>query len=183
MKILSLIFGILGVVLYLLCFQLKHAKSIIACRVLSSLFYVLQYLLLFAFVGAAMDAAALVTSYIAYRRDTAFVKRHKIPILILTNAAIVTVGILLYTSPISLLAVAGVLFESASNWMKKEKTIRLVSLPAVPCWLIYNLAAGAYGAAIGSFLALLSLISAMIRYSAAEKAEKQKAAPPTTTEV
>ena len=74
MKLLSLLFGLLAVALYLLCFWLKTAKSIVACRVLSSLFYVLQYLLLSAFVGAAMDAAALVCSYIAYRRDTPFVK-------------------------------------------------------------------------------------------------------------
>lgn len=172
MKLLSLLFGLLAVALYLLCFWLKTAKSIVACRVLSSLFYVLQYLLLSAFVGAAMDAAALFCSYIAYRRDTGFVKRHKIPILIVSYATIVTVGLLLYTGPISLLAIVGVLFESTSNWMRREKVIRLVSLPAVPCWLIYNIAAGAYGAAIGSALALISVIGALIRYSRLERAER-----------
>ena len=173
MKLLSLLFGLLAVALYLLCFWLKTAKSIVACRVLSSLFYVLQYLLLSAFVGAAMDAAALACSYIAYRRDTGFVKRYKIPILIVSYATIVTVGLLLYTGPISLLAIGGVLFESTSNWMRREKVIRLVSLPAVPCWLIYNIAAGAYGAAIGSALALFSVIGALIRYSRLERAERE----------
>ena len=164
MKVISFLVGLVAVGLYLLCFQLKSAKQIVACRVLSSLFYVLQYCLLLAFVGAAMDAAALVTSFIAYKKDTPFVTRYRIPILVLIHLGIVAVGLWLYVNPISLLAMAGVLFESASNWMKKEKTIRLVSLFGVPCWLVYNVAVGAYGAAVGSLLALISVITALIRY-------------------
>ena len=60
MEIASLIAGLGAVALYLLCFQLKEAKKLLACRFLSSILYVVQYLLLFAFVGAAMDASAAV---------------------------------------------------------------------------------------------------------------------------
>ena len=168
MKTVSFFVGLGAVALYLLCFQLKSAKKIIACRLLSSALYVLQYLLLFAFIGAAMDAAALVTSSFAYRKDSKFVIKYKIPILILTNIGIITVGILLYQNIYSLLPIAGVLFESASGWMKKEKTIRIVSLFGVPCWLIYNIICGAYAAAFGSLLALVSIISALIRYHVLE---------------
>ena len=171
MKIAALILGLVAVALYLLCFQLKSAKSIIACRFLSSVFYVLQYFLLGAFVGAAMDAAAAITAAISYRKDTPFVKKHKIPILIASNAVIITVGILLYDSVFSLLAIAGVLLESASNWMKNEKLLRIVSLFAVPCWLIYNVVYEAYGSALGSILALISVITALVRYSKTEKPE------------
>ena len=173
MEIVALISGLIAVALYLLCFQLKTAKSIIACRFLSSLFYVLQYFLLGAFVGAAMDASAAVTSAISYKKDTPLVKKFKIPILVITNVGIITVGLLLYDSVFSLLAIAGVLLESASNWMKNEKLIRIVSLFAVPCWLVYNLVYKAYGSVIGSVLALISIIAALIRYK--EKKEKPTA--------
>ena len=172
MKIASLIVGFLAVALYLLCFQLKSAKSIIACRLMSSALYVLQYVLLFAFIGAAMDAASLVTSSFAYRRDTKFVKKYKIPIIILTNLGIIIIGILLYENLFSLLPIAGVLFESASGWMKYEKAIRIVSLFGVPCWLVYNVVSGAYAAAFGSTLALVSIISALIRYHILDKSKK-----------
>ena len=171
MNIPSLSAGIGGVALYLLCFQLKSAKKILACRLLSSVLYVTQYLLLFAFVGAAMDAAAFVTACFAYKRDSDFVKKYKIPIIVITNVGIITVGILLYQDLFSLLAVAGVLFESASGWMKNEKLIRIVSIFAVPCWFVYNVVSGAYGSAVGSVLAFISIISALIRYSKKEKAE------------
>ncbi len=172
MKTASLISGLLAVALYLSCFQLKSAKQIIACKFFSSVFYVLQYLFLGAFVGAAMDASAAVTSALGYEKDTPFISKYKIPILILTNAAIVTIGILLYENLYSLLAIAGVLFESAATWMKKEKMIRIVSLLAVPCWLTYNIVYEAYGSALGSVFAFISIITALIRYS---KEEKQKA--------
>ena len=176
MNIPSLIAGIGGVALYLLCFQLKSAKKILACRLLSSVLYVTQYLLLFAFVGAAMDAAACVTNAFAYKKDTDFVKKYKIPILAITNIGIIVIGIMLYENIFSLLAVAGVLCESISGWMRNEKLIRIVSLFGAPCWLVYNVVSGAYGSAVGSVLALISIISALIRYSRKEKAEKNEIA-------
>lgn len=170
-KTASLIAGLGAVALYLLCFQLKSARKIIFCKLLSSVLYVTQYVLLFAFVGAAMDAASLVTSTFAYKKDTDFVRKYKIPILILTNAGIITVGLLLYENIFSLLPIAGVIFESAACWMKTEKRIRIVSLFAIPFWLVYNVIAGAYGSAIGSFLAAVSVITALVRYSKKNKKE------------
>lgn len=165
MNIPALISGLGGVALYLLCFQLKDGKKIIACKLVSSILYVIQYFLLGAFVGAAMDASAFFGSYFAYKKDTPIIKRYKIPIIILTVAVIATAGIILYENPISLLAVAGVLFETWASWMKREKMIRIVSLFAVPCWLVYNFVSGAYGSGVGSILALISIIVALIRYS------------------
>lgn len=169
MEAAALVAGIGGVALYLLCFQLKSAKKILACRFLSSILYVVQYLLLFAFVGAAMDASAAVTSYFAYKKDTPVIRKYKIPILVITNLGIVVIGLLLYENVFSLLPIAGVLFESAAGWMKNEKRIRIVSLFAVPCWLIYNVISKAYGSVIGSVLAFISIVVALVRYSKTEK--------------
>ena len=170
MKIASLIAGISGVALYLMCFQLKNAKKILACKLFSSVLYVLQYLLLFAFVGAAMDAASLITTTFAYKKDTEFVRKYKIPILISLHIGIVIIGVLLYENFFSLLAIFGVLFESMASWMRKERMIRIVSLFSVPCWLVYNIVSGAYGSAIGSILALVSIICALIRYRSPKSA-------------
>lgn len=172
MKIASLAAGILAVILYLLCFQFKDAGKILVCKIFSSVLYVLQYLLLFAFVGAAMDFSALISSWLAYRKDTPFIRKHRIPVLILLHAGILTVGILLYESPVSLLAIAGVLFESAAGWMRTEKRIRIVSLFATPCWFTYNIVCGAYGSALGSVLACASIVTALIRYAGGKTPKK-----------
>ena len=176
MQIASLIAGLSAVALYLLCFQLKSAKQIIACKLVSSILYVVQYLLLFAFVGAAMDAAAFITSYLAYKKDTPIVKKFKIPIIVISNILILIVGLSLYVNIFSLLPIAGVMFESAASWMKREKMIRIVSIFAVPCWFVYNLISGAYGSAIGSILAFSSIIISLMRYSESENTADQSTA-------
>lgn len=176
MQIASLIAGLSAVALYLLCFQLKSAKQIIACKLVSSILYVVQYLLLFAFVGAAMDTAAFVTSYFAYKKDTPIVKKFKIPIIVISNILILIVGLSLYVNIFSLLPIAGVMFESAASWMKREKMIRIVSIFAVPCWFVYNLVSGAYGSAVGSILAFSSIIISLMRYSESENTAAQSTA-------
>ncbi|MBR5140701.1 MAG: YgjV family protein, partial [Clostridia bacterium] len=93
----------------------------------------------------------------------------------ITNAAIIVIGILLYDTVFSLLAIAGVLCESVSGWMKNEKLIRIVSLFGVPCWLVYNVAYKAYGSVIGSVLALISIITALIRYSRVKESDIDEA--------
>ena len=165
MKPLPLIVGLSAVALYLLCFQLKSAKKILACKFVSNILYVLQYLLLGAFVGAALDTAAVITTALGYGKEKPLIVKYKIPILIVIHLAILVIGILLYQNPFSLLAIAGALLESVANWMKKERSIRIFSLLAVPCWLIYNTACGAYGSVLGNVLAAISIITALIRYA------------------
>lgn len=165
MKPLPLIVGLSAVALYLLCFQLKSAKKILACKFFSNILYVLQYFLLGALTGAALDTAAVITTALGYGKEKRWIVKYKIPILILIHASILAIGILLYQTPFSLLAIAGALLESVANWMKKEKWIRIFSLTAVPCWLAYNLSCGAYGSVLGNLLAAVSIVTALIRYA------------------
>ena len=164
MQIASLLAGLSAVALYLLCFQLKSAKQIIACKLVSSILYVVQYLLLFAFVGAAMDAAAFITSYLAYKKDTRVIKKLKIPIIIVSNILIAAVGLSLYENIFSLFPIVGVLLHTSAFWIKNERIIRIVSLLGSPFWFVYNLTSLAYGSAIGDILTMVSIIIAMIRY-------------------
>ena len=164
MQIAATISGIIAVALFLLCFQLRDRKSIVICNIFSRAMYVLQYLLFFAFVGAAMDTSALLSSLLASKKDTRFVKRYRIPILIFANAVIVGVGLLLYESVFSIAAILGVLFETVALWMRREQIIRILSLIAAPLWLIYNVWCGAWGSAVGCILTMISIIIALFIY-------------------
>lgn len=162
MQIAATVSGVIAVALFLLCFQLKTRRNIIICNIMSRAMYVLQYILLFAFVGAAMDTSALLSSLLASKKDTRFVRRFRIPILIFANAVIVGVGLLLYESIFSIAAILGVLFETVALWMRREQLIRILSLIAAPLWLIYNVACGAWGSAVGCVLTMISIIVALV---------------------
>lgn len=169
METAALIVGLAAVFFFLLSYQFPKRKAIIACNVTSRVLYILQYLLLFAFEGAAMDLSAIPSSVLAARKHRPFVKRYKGAILITVNALVIGIGILVWRDRLSWVPVAGVLLETNALWLSREKHIRLLSLAALPFWLFYNLRCGAYGAALGNILVIGSIVSAMVRYDLPSK--------------
>ena len=165
----ALIVGLAAVFFFLLSYQFPKRNAIIACNVVSRVLYILQYLLLFAFEGAAMDISAIPSSVLAARKHSPFVQTHKGVILIGVNAFVMGIGFLVWRDWLSWVPVVGVLLETNALWMSREKYIRLFSLASLPFWLFYNLRCGAYGAALGNVLVIVSILSAMLRYDAPAK--------------
>ena len=164
MKTAALITGLAAVFFILLSYQFPKRKAIIACNVVSRVLYILQYLLLFAFEGAAMDISAIPSSVLAARKHTPYVEKHKWGILAGVNMFILGIGILVWQDWLSWVPVVGVLLETNALWLSRERHIRLFSLASLPFWLFYNLRCGAYGAALGNVLAAMSIVTAMARY-------------------
>jgi len=160
----ALIVGLAAVFFFLLSYQFPKRNAIIACNVVSRVLYILQYLLLLAFEGAAMDISAIPSSVLAARKHTPFVENHKWSILIGVNAFVLGIGFLVWQDLLSWVPIVGVLLETNALWLSREKYIRLFSLTSLPFWLFYNLRCGAYGAALGNVLVIISIISAMLRY-------------------
>lgn len=169
METLALIVGLAAVFFFLLSFQFPKRGAIIACNVVSRVLYILQYLLLLAFEGAAMDISAIPSSMLAARKHTPFVEKHRIPILISVNAVVIGIGMLVWRGWLSAIPVVGVLFETNALWMTEERRIRRYSLAALPFWLFYNVRCGAYGAALGNVLAGGSIVMAIFRYDVPHK--------------
>jgi len=159
----AFITGLCAVFFCLLCYQFRRRKAIIACNVISRVLYVLQYLLLGALEGAAMDLSAIPASMLAARKHTPFGTKHKLLLWFLGNIAVVVIGWIFWENAFSLLPILGVLCEINALWMTKEKHIRLVSLASVPFWMSYNLLCGAWGSVIGNVLIIISIGSAMYR--------------------
>ncbi|MBE6607026.1 MAG: YgjV family protein [Ruminococcaceae bacterium] len=170
------IIGLLAVTTFLLSYQQKKRKNIILFNVISRCLYILQYVLLGAFAGAILDILGAVSSVIAGKKHTEFIKKHTVLVLMLINVCIVIIGsaiAIINQSWIDLFSIAGVLLHTSAFWISREKTIRLVSLLGSPFWFIYNFLSQAYGSAIGDILTMCSIIIAMIRYKNAEKSSKE----------
>lgn len=164
METAALIIGLAAVFTYLISYQFPKRKAIIALNVVSRVLYVLQYLLLFAFEGAAMDVSAIPSSVLAGRKHTTFVQKHRIGILIGVNAFQILMGLLVWQNWLSWVPVVGVMLETNAMWFSQEKHIRGISLLSLPFWLFYNLRCGAYGSALGNVLAMGSIVMAILRY-------------------
>jgi len=167
MKLLPQIIGLVAVVTFLLSYQQKTRMRIILFNVTSRLLYILQYLLLGAFAGAALDVLGSVSSVVAGNKHKGFVKRHTKLVFVAVNLLIIGVGAAIAhanKSWIDLFSIGGVLLHTSAFWISDERIIRIVSLMGSPMWFIYNLLSRAYGSAVGDILSMCSIVIAMIRY-------------------
>ena len=164
MYIVAQIIGFVAVSAFLLSYQLKHRKHIVLVNATSSVLYVLQYILLGAFDGAAIDTISAVSTLVAARKENTHIKKYAILIIVLFDLAIFAAGMALYRNTFSLCSIAGAILQVSALWLSRERNIRLVSLLGTPFWLVFNLSSHAYGAAFGSFLSMLSVASAIFRY-------------------
>ena len=158
------VIGIAAIALFLWSYQQKERKRIIALNVSSRVLYIIQYLLLGAFSGAVLDILGSISSVIATKKDTPFLKKHLKLAVVGIDLVIVGIGMTLYRSPIDLLPIAGILFHTTAFWISDERIIRWVSLLGSPCWFVYNFASQAYGSSVGDLLSIASIVIAMIKY-------------------
>lgn len=167
MTVASQIIGFAAVGLYLLSYQLRKRKHIVWVTCISNALYVLQYILLGAFSGAVMDVMSTVSSFFAAKKtDKPF---NRFPrILAWSNMIIIAVvGLVsayLQREWIEILPIAGALFQTGGLWCDNEQTIRKLGLCSAPFWLVYNYISHAYGPALGSLIAIISIIVSLIRY-------------------
>lgn len=157
------ILGVLAVVTFLLSFQFKTRRNIIAVNLTSRLLYILQYIFLGAFEGAVLDFMGLLLSFFARWKEKAFIAKRINIIMVIIIVLLVATGLALYENIFSLFAIFGIIFEIIALWLTKEKNIRILSLFSAPFWLIYNFANAAYSSVVGNVFVMVSIAIAMIR--------------------
>ena len=162
--ILALALGLAAVACFLVSYLQRRRGRILALNLTSRVLYVAQYLILGAWEGAALDVAGAVSAALAQRRESPRMRKNRLPLFLGVNAAVVTVGLLLYRDIYSLLPLAGVLLQTDALWLKREKYIRIVSMVGCPFWFLYNFHSGAYGSCAGDALAFLFLAVSLVRY-------------------
>lgn len=163
------IVGVLAVATLLLSYQQKKRKNIILWNITARTLYIIQYVVLGAFEGVALDIMGALSSVVAQKKDSNVIKKYLFLVIAVLNLLIVAVGLLLYKNIFSLFPIAGVIFQTSALWMSKEKYIRLVSFLGTPFWLVYNLSSLAYGSAIGDVLTLVSIGTAIYRFDIRRK--------------
>ncbi len=164
--------GLVAVTLYLLGYLQKKRASILAFNLSSRVLYITQYLLLGAFEGAVLDVAGAASSVFAGKKEAPFIKKHKILFILLVNFIIISLGLLVYESPLSLLPIAAVMLHTGAFWLDDEKWVRRISLLGCPLWFIYNFASEAYFSSVGDALSFLFILISIFRYDVKRKAKR-----------
>jgi len=174
--IVSQVIGAAAVGLYLLSYQLKKRRQIVWVTCASNALYVLQYLLLGAFSGAALDFLSTVSSFFAGKKNVPGWKKYMKRIIPLSFLLMLAAGLTLtwvQRDWLELLALAGALLQTGGLWFEDEQTIRKFGLAGAPCWLVYNFLSRAYSASLGSVLAIVSTLTALFRYRKSQRVTEE----------
>lgn len=136
--ILSQIFVLIAVLLQGLSYLSKDKKRIMFLCIAYACLYGMQYLLLNAMTGFAMNMINIIRNIWFYnnaKKD----KKNKLYMLLIILTLVIVMGKFTYTNIYSLLPITASLLITYSLWQKKTRVYRLLSLPISTLWLSYNI--------------------------------------------
>lgn len=163
--------GIIGIIAAIIAFQAKKHRNIILFRNANTLLFALQYFLLGAYSGAAMNMLSLLRNEIY----SWCIKRNKKTIyaqIVFCSIYIVS-GILTWAGIESLIIIISKLFSTYAFGVKDTKVLRILSLISVSCMLVYNIYARSWAGVICEIFTITSLIIALVRFYVVPKYKKQ----------
>lgn len=166
------IVGFGGAALNGLSFQQKKRKGIIGVQIGAAVLFIIHYILLGAYTGAALNFIGLLRSIVFINNDKKWAKS---PVWLGVFVVISAVSsVLTWVDWYSVLPAAAMILTTVSYWLKSETKIRLVTFPSSPCWLIYNIITGSVAGIITECIVMSSLIIAIVRYDILKKEKVKK---------
>ncbi len=163
--------GVVAMVFNVLSYQGKKQSTVIACQLVGSLLFSVNFLLLGAYTGALMNVISAVRAVIFLFKKRLRADR---PAWLAAFICIyLAVYILNFTAfgkeptPAALatefLPVIGMTAVSVGFMLNGAANVRRCGLIASPAWLIYNVRARSVGAIICEILTLCSVITGIVR--------------------
>ena len=166
------LFGIGGLIFTVIPFQFNKHKKIVLFKMTSELLFAAQYFLMGAYTGAVLDLISGLRNFLFYK----FVeqKRSTAPLIFLFGVFVVILGVLSWSSWLSLLPVAAKILTTVSYGMKNERLLRLITLPSCLLWISYNGIIGSWEAMAADSLALISILTAIYKFDILHKAQEEQ---------
>jgi hypothetical protein len=163
--------GFVGIVAAIIAFQAKKHRNIILFRNANTLLFALQYLLLNAYSGAAMNMLSFVRNEIY----SWCIKKNKKTIYaqMVFCGIYIASGILTWAGIESLIIIISKFFSTYAYGIKDTKWLRIFTLISVSCMLVYNIYARSWAGVICEVFTMISLIIALVRFYVLPKHQKQ----------
>lgn len=159
--------GIAAMLGSVLSFQCNKHKSIMILQIIATALFGIQYYLLGAFTGMALDAVGIVRDIVFYHKDKKWAR--SVWWTVLFAAAMVAVGIVTYQGYVSLLMIAAMALNTVSFSLTKPKLVRSTILISSPLLLVYNILTGSWGGVINEAFSEVSSIVGLLRYDMKKK--------------
>lgn len=181
------ILGLFGIIINLSSLQFNKHYQILILRTTGTVFFVIQYLLLKAYVGMVMDLVGILRNVI-FTVLVAKKKSTKLAIYLFSILVVISglITIILswgdttvqlskiwninftlatvFTVLLSVLSIIAKLISTISFGINNPHVIRLLNIPAASCWLLYNLINFSLTGAVNECFSIGSSIVGEIRF-------------------
>lgn len=162
------IIGGVGVVCLAASFQKNNRSFTLMSQLVGSVFFLIHFILLGAWTGAAMNVIAALRSYVFNQRDKKKWANHNATIYVIIGLFVLA-GVLTWQGPTSILPVVAMSLECTALWSKSTKKMRWIYVCARPGWIAYDFIVGSYAGLIAEAFIVTSLLTAIFRFDRAKK--------------
>ena len=155
--------GFIGVLLFVISYQIKANKGLFVCQMLGCLMFCIQFFLMGAYTGAISLIINIIRNILLIKsKDWKWVKS-KIVLAIILLALIVST-IVTWNGPISLLPFASIAVTTLGYWTNNALKIRLSQMIGSPCYLVYDVLVQSWGGVVSESIAIISIIVSICRF-------------------
>ena len=161
------IFGFISVGLFFYSYQRTQKRKLMIIQTVATALSCIQYLLIGAFSGFALNIVCIIRNFIFYYRDK---KQHSgwlSPILL--SLCIAVASIFSWEGIHSLLITVGLVVNTMCMGLLDARSFRKTILISSSLILIYNIFAFSYSGMLSESISLISVIIGIIRYRSVQQ--------------
>ena len=156
--------GLIGVLCFILSFQIKSNRALYLTQGIGSAAFCVQFLLVGAYTGCLNLVLLVIRNITLIKINDWKWLQWKGWVVVLS---IICFGIMILTwdGPVSILPFIAMTGSNIGMWTNNAQKIRLANLVCIsPAWLIYDTIVGAYAGTLNECVVLGSIIVSIIRY-------------------
>lgn len=169
MEIVAQVFGILAFIVSVISFQMKTYRQILLVQTLCASLFVVHFLLLSG-CGQADAVTGAVLNGVCAVRDVVllFTEKKRTPKLttllaVVFSVIILVIGILSWSSWVSLLFIVAMLFNTVAMSIPNPNTVRMFIMISSPFALTYDILTHSIGGSINEVVSFISALTAYLR--------------------
>ena len=172
MEILIQAFGFGGILAAVIAFQCKKHKTILFWRTMNEFLFAVQYLLLGAYTGMAMNLVGCVRNIIFSHNVQK--QKNNLPFVLLFCLLFIGSGIYTWQGYASIFIIVAKLITTIAYGNRNTTIMRCCVLVTSSSWLVYNIFAGSQAGVLCEIFTLTSLVFGIIRLDILPRIKKNK---------
>ncbi len=164
--------GFISVGLFFYSYQRTQKRKLMIIQTIATALSCIQYLLIGAFSGFALNIVCIIRNFIFYSRDKKQRSDWTSPILL--SLCIAVASIFSWEGIHSLLITLGLVINTMCMGMLNAKTFRKTILISSSLILLYNIFAFSYSGILSESISLISVVIGIIRYRSSQQPSQSK---------